>query len=131
MDLGLDNQVVFVAGSSRGIGKAIAATLLAEGASVVLTGRDEASLHAALTDLTHSSTQARVLAIPGDFTDTSTITDAFTRTIQHFGRIDHLVANLGTGIGKPGWDQPDEEWQRLFELNFFASTRLTQAGLPH
>jgi 3-oxoacyl-[acyl-carrier protein] reductase len=40
MDLGLENQVVFVAGSSRGIGKAIAATLLAEGASVVLTGRE-------------------------------------------------------------------------------------------
>jgi 3-oxoacyl-[acyl-carrier protein] reductase len=104
MDLGLDNQVVFVAGSSRGIGKAIAATLLAEGASVVLTGRDQASLHAALTDLTHPSTQARVLAISGDF---------------------------GTGSGKPGWDQPHEEWQRLFELNFFASTRLTQAVLPH
>ncbi len=131
MNLGLDNQVIFVAGSSRGIGKAIAAALLAEGGSVVLTGRDATSLHAAQTELTHPTTQARVLAIAGDFTNTATIAEAFTRTIQHFGRIDHLIANLGTGSGKPGWDQPEEEWHRLFELNFFASTRLTEAVLPH
>jgi 3-oxoacyl-[acyl-carrier protein] reductase len=131
MNLGLDNQVVFVAGSSRGIGKAIAAALLAEGASVVLTGRDEASLQAAQTELTRSSTQARVLTISGDFADAASITSAFAQTLNHFGRIDHLIANLGTGSGKPGWDQTEEEWHRLFEHNFFASTRLTQAVLPH
>jgi 3-oxoacyl-[acyl-carrier protein] reductase len=131
MDLQLSNQVAFVAGSSRGIGKAIAATLLAEGASVVLTGRDEASLKSAQAELTTSATQDRVLAIRGDFADAATIAKAFARTTAHFGKIDHLIANLGTGSGKPGWDQADEEWTRLFELNFFASTRLTQAALPH
>jgi 3-oxoacyl-[acyl-carrier protein] reductase len=131
MNLGLDNQIVFVAGSSRGIGKAIAATLLAEGGSVVLTGRDESSLHAAQSELTHPSTKDRILAIPGDFADPATIASAFERTLIHFGRIDHLIANLGTGSGKPGWDQPEEDWHRLFDLNFFASTRLTQAVLPH
>jgi 3-oxoacyl-[acyl-carrier protein] reductase len=131
MNLDFENQVVFVAGSSRGIGKAIAATLLTEGASVVLTGRDEASLNAAQSELAKPTTSRRILAILGDFTDAATIANAFTRTVEHFGRIDHLIANLGTGSGKPGWDQPDEEWQRLFELNFFASTRLTQAVLPY
>jgi 3-oxoacyl-[acyl-carrier protein] reductase len=131
MNLQLENQVAFVAGSSRGIGKAIAAVLLTEGASVVLTGRDEASLNAARAELSTESTRDRILAIPGDFTNASTIAGAFTRTTQRFGRIDHLIANLGTGSGKLGWDQPDEEWHRLFELNFFASTRLTQAVLPH
>jgi 3-oxoacyl-[acyl-carrier protein] reductase len=128
MDLGLENQIVFVAGSSRGIGKAIGATLLAEGASVVLTGRDEASLYAAQAELGKPD---QILAIPGDFADATTIASAFAHTLNHFGRIDHLIANLGTGSGKPGWDQPEEEWHRLFELNFFASTRLTQAVLPH
>jgi len=131
MDLQLTNQVAFIAGSSRGIGKAIASTLLAEGASVVLTGRDEASLKATATELTTPDTQDRILAIRGDFADAATITRAFERTTAHFGRLDHLIANLGTGSGKPGWDQPDEEWFRLFELNFFASTRLTQAAIPH
>jgi 3-oxoacyl-[acyl-carrier protein] reductase len=131
MDLRLNNQIVFVAGSSRGIGKAIAAALLAEGASVVLTGRDEASLDAAQGELASASSRDRILAIRGDFADAPTIASAIERTIQHFGRVDHLVANLGTGSGKPGWDQAEEEWQRLFEVNFFASTRLTQAVLPH
>ena len=67
----------------------------------------------------------------GDFTHAETITRALDLTVKHFGRLDHLVANLGTGTGKPGWDQSEEDWHRLFELNLFASTRLTQAALPH
>ena len=131
MDLHLQNQVAFVAGSSRGIGRAIAAALLAEGANVVLTGRDEASLRAAAAELTTPATQDRILAIRGDFTHTETIARALELTAKHFGRLDHLIANLGSGSGKPGWDQAEEEWHRLFELNLFASTRLTQAALPH
>jgi len=131
MDLGLQNQVAFIAGSSRGIGRAIAQALLDEGASIVLTGRDEASLKLTQSELTNSATQDRILAIRGDFADAATITRAFERTTSHFGHLDHLIANLGTGSGKPGWDQSDDEWSRLFELNFFASTRLTQAAIPH
>ncbi len=131
MDLQLQNQVAFIAGSSRGIGRAIAATLLAEGARIVLTGRDEASLRATQAELSTPQTHDRILAVRGDFTHAETISRAFERTLAHFGRLDHLIANLGTGSGKPGWDQSEEEWQRLFELNFFASARLTQAALPH
>jgi 3-oxoacyl-[acyl-carrier protein] reductase len=131
MDLKLDGQVAFVAGSSRGIGKAIAAALLSEGARVVITGRDEASLRAAQMELASAETQDHLFAIRGDFADAATIARAFERTVQHFGRLDHMIANLGTGSGKPGWDQSEDEWQRLFEANFFASTRLTQAVLPH
>jgi 3-oxoacyl-[acyl-carrier protein] reductase len=131
MDLHLHNQVIFIAGSSRGIGRAIAATLLEEGATIVLTGRDEASLASTQAELTMPDTQARILAIAGDFAHAATIRHAFAQTIAHFGRIDHLIANLGTGSGKPGWDLAQDEWQHLFELNFFASARLTQAALPH
>jgi 3-oxoacyl-[acyl-carrier protein] reductase len=131
MNLHLDNQVAFVAGSSRGIGKAIAAALLEQGARIVLTGRDESSLRSTQSELTTPLTQDRVLALRGDFADAGTIDRAFERTLQYFGRIDHLIANLGSGSGKPGWDQPAEEWTRLFDLNFFAPVRLTQAVLPH
>lgn len=131
MEMGLKDQVAFVAGSSRGIGRAIAAALLGEGALVVLTGRDETSLETTRAELVAVAGQERVLAIAGDFADAATIDSAMERTVREFGRVDHLVANLGTGSGKPGWEQSEEDWSRLFGMNFFASVRLTQAVLPH
>jgi 3-oxoacyl-[acyl-carrier protein] reductase len=131
MNLGLEKQVVFVAGSSRGIGRAIGEAVLVEGASVVLTGRDESSLKAALAELEAAGYRDRLFAITGDLCDYSVAKSAFERTLRRFGRIDHLVANLGAGSGRPGWDLSEDEWARLFEVNFFASTRLTQAVLPY
>ena len=131
MDLHLDKQVVFVAGSSRGIGRSIAEVLLAEGACVVVTGRDEASLKVTQSELEKPANRGRILAIAGDFSNTDVIGPALSRVVQHFGRIDHMVANLGTGRGSIGWDQAETEWQRLFEHNFFASVRLAQTVLPH
>ena len=131
MDLHLTNQVAFIAGSSRGIGRAIAATLLAEGASVVLTGRSESSLEETLAELATADNHTRILPIAADLADPGQIAAALARTLGHFGHLNHMIANLGTGAGKPGWDQPADEWHRLFELNFFASTRLAQAAIPH
>jgi 3-oxoacyl-[acyl-carrier protein] reductase len=130
MDLGLRNKVVFVAGSSRGIGRAIAAEFLSEGASVVLTGRDEVSLAGTHAELETPQNRDRLLSISGDLLNQSAIDAAFDRAVQKFGAIDHLVANVGTGKGQSGWDLADAEWQRLFLANFFASVRLTQAALP-
>lgn len=131
MDLHLQDQVAFVAGSSRGIGRAIAAALLDEGASVVLTGRDPAPLGSTQEDLQQLHGADRILAIPGDLSDIATIEAALSAASKHFGRIDHLIANLGTGSGTPGPIPPAEDWTRLFEQNFFASVRLTEACLPY
>ncbi len=131
MNLHLTDQVAFIAGSSRGIGRAIAATLLDEGARIVITGRDPESLTQTHNELATPENHHRILAISGNFADTDTIEDAFNLTISRFGRIDHLIANLGTGTGKPGWQQVESEWIRLFDANFFASVRLAQAAVPH
>jgi 3-oxoacyl-[acyl-carrier protein] reductase len=131
MDLGLEKQVAFVAGSSRGIGRAIAETLLAQGASVILTGRDESSLLKSREEIGRTSNLDNVLAISGDFADPAVIVSGIRRAAAHFGRIDHLIANLGTGSGESGWHPDEAEWQRLFEYNFFASMRLTQSVLPY
>jgi 3-oxoacyl-[acyl-carrier protein] reductase len=131
MDLQLADQAIFIAGSSRGIGRSIAEVLLAEGARVAITGRDRAAL-----DEAHAALQARfpadrILALSGDLTEEEAIAAALAATAHRFGRIDHLIANLGTGSGQPGWDQPPEEWHRLFAMNFFASARLAQHALPY
>ena len=132
MNLNLTDQVCFIAGSSRGIGRAIAAALLAEGAHVVLTGRDPDSLTQAHEELaTACGDRHRIFSISGNFSIPETIEDAFNLTVGHFGRMDHLVANLGTGSGKPGFQQDESEWIRLFEANFFSSVRLAQAAVPH
>ena len=130
MDLGLDNQVAFVAGSSRGIGRAIAETLLDAGARVVVTGRDDEALRATGEALA-ARHAGRVLVIRADLTGREAIARAFGETVAAFGQLDHLIANVGTGSGMPGWDLPDDEWARAFELNFFASVRLAQAAIPH
>ena len=131
MNLNLSDHVAFVAGSSRGIGRAIATTLLAEGARVVLTGRDPDSLARTHEELATPSTRERIVAISGDFSDPETIADAYNVTLSRFGQIDHLIANLGTGSGKPGYQQDESEWIRLFDANFFSSVRLAQAVVPH
>lgn len=128
MELRLDRQVAFVAGSSRGIGLAIASRLLAEGCRVVLTGRDERSLQSARDTLAGGD---RVLVVCGDLVETETITRALDRTIAVFGGIDHVVANIGTGRGTAGWQAPETEARDLFERNYFASVRLAHAAIPH
>jgi 3-oxoacyl-[acyl-carrier protein] reductase len=131
MELQLEKQVVFVAGSSRGIGRSIAETLLAQGACVILTGRDEKSLMTACEEVGNFGNRDNLLAISGDFSDPAVIASGYERAVAHFGRIDHLVANLGTGSGESGWNPAEAEWQRLFQQNFFASMRLTQSVLPY
>jgi 3-oxoacyl-[acyl-carrier protein] reductase len=130
MDLHLTDQTVFVAGSSRGIGRAIATMLLAEGANVVLTGRDQDSLEQTRANLTTPENRSRILAIAGDFTDSSVVKTGLDQIVSQFGKLGHLIANYGTGSGTPGPTPPAEDWIRLFEQNFFASVRLTEACLP-
>ena len=127
MDLGLTGRVILVAGSSRGIGKAIAATLLEEGALVCISGRDGASLATAETEL---SGKGRVVAFEGDLSQPEPIRATLEGIAAKLGQLDGLVCNLGTGSGKPGWDQSESDWDRLMMLNFQASMRLAHASIP-
>ncbi len=130
VNLSLQNRVALVAGSSRGIGKAIAAAFLREGCRVCITGRSEAPLSEALSDLETESGKESVISFCGDLTDSSTIEQCLRRTHKHWGRLDVVVANVGSGSGKPGWQVESGEWERLFRLNFWGSINLAQASIP-
>jgi 3-oxoacyl-[acyl-carrier protein] reductase len=130
MDLHLTDRVVLVAGSSRGIGLATARAFLAEGSRTVITGRDRAALQDATASCAAIAGAERVLALEGDLSDSATIESSLRTITDHWGPIDCLVANVGSGRGPRGWSLSEDDWRRLMDQNFTAAYRLTQAVLP-
>jgi 3-oxoacyl-[acyl-carrier protein] reductase len=130
MDLQLRDSVVFVAGSSRGIGRAIVTALLREECRVCVTGRDRDALSDATGDLRQKFGD-KVVGFAGDLTDPAVVDQGLAFVHRHWGRLDILIANLGNGKGKPGWRQEESEWEHLFNINFFGSVRLAQAAIPY
>lgn len=129
MDLQLKDRIAVVAGSSRGIGRAIACALLKEGCKVCLTGRDEATLDATNAALTKEFGDT-VRRFSGDLTKTLVIDSMIRDVDQAWGPPEILIANLGSGSGKSGWQQGESEWERLFDLNFFGSVHLSESVIP-
>jgi 3-oxoacyl-[acyl-carrier protein] reductase len=130
VNLSLQNRVALVAGSSRGIGKAIAAAFLREGCRICITGRSEAPLSQTLAEFEAQFGKDRAISFCGDLTAPSTISEALRKTHELWSRLDVVVANLGSGSGKPGWQIESSEWERLFRLNFWGSVKVAQAAIP-
>ncbi len=100
MDLGLRGKVALVTGASRGIGKAIARTLINEGCRVAICARDSERLRAAVVDLSHGANLGKndVIGVPADVTDDAAVQNFVTKAHEAFGRIDILVNNAGTHL---------------------------------
>ena len=130
MDLDLTDKVAFVAGSSRGIGKAIACQFLAEGGRVVITGRQAEAVTETVELLAAEGDAGRVLGCPGDLLQPEVISEVLAQVHARWGDVDCLVANVGSGTAKPGWDLNESDWQTVFNQNFWASRRLVEAVLP-
>jgi NAD(P)-dependent dehydrogenase (short-subunit alcohol dehydrogenase family) len=126
MDLRLHDKKAFVSGSSRGIGYAIAAALAAEGAEVVLNGRDPSAVDAALARLREEHPGARVSAITADVASVAEV-DELVRAV---GEVDILVNNVGMFGLAEFTTIPDDEWARYFEVNVMSGVRLSRALLP-
>lgn len=131
MDLGLHDKVAFVAGSSRGIGLAIARAFLREGAKVVITGRSAEALEEATALLITEAGAQRVLSIQGDMANPSDIQCAVDETVSAFGGLDAVVANVGSGIARSGWELTLDDWQSALNINLLGSMALASAALPH
>src|ERR1700731_3638078 len=114
MDLGLSGRVAIVTGASRGIGKACAAELAAEGAAVVLLSKDGARNAAACAGLAPQA-KGRGAGAPADLNDGPAVRAVFARTMAEFGRLDILV-NCAAVIGRGDFFALDEaKWARVFE----------------
>jgi 3-oxoacyl-[acyl-carrier protein] reductase len=130
LDLSLGEQVVLVAGSTRGIGLATARAFLAEGCRTVITGRDRSSLDAARASLGSEFADDLLMSYEGDLRETDVIEGLLTTIDERWGHLDCLVANVGNGRGRGGWDLEEADWQGLLEENLSCTYRLVQRVLP-
>src|SRR5918995_5840028 len=104
MDLGMAGRVALVAGSSRGIGLATARAFLGEGCFTTITGRDAGALSAARETLEAEFGPDHLLTHEGDLRQSDIGAAVVAAIVQRWGRLDYLVANIGTGRGPVGWD---------------------------
>ncbi len=125
MDLGLRDRAAIVTGASRGIGRAIATALVAEGARVLLCARDEAALAAVAGEL-----DGRGETFAVDVTDPGAADAIVAEAQRALGRVDVLVNNAGAAEPKPLAELTAADWQAGLELNFLAAARLSVAVAP-
>ena len=129
MDLGLRGRVALVTAASKGMGRACALGLAAEGARVGICARSEGDLKAAAEEI-RARTKADVFAMPCDVTRPAEVAELVRGVTDALGGIDILVANAG---GPPRGDfdgLSDEQWVQAFELSLLSVVRLIRATLP-
>jgi len=130
MDLGLRNKVAIVLAASKGLGRASATALAAEGAHLTIGARGAQQLEKTAQEIQHT-TGSRVLAVPTDVTRPQDIEAIVAATVHEFGRIDILVNNAGGPPAGKFESFGDAQWQSAFELNLLSTVRLVRLVLPH
>ncbi len=129
MDFGLAGKVALVAASSRGLGRAVAGELAAEGAHLVLCARGELEL-ASTAESIRGTTGVDVLAVPADLSDAGDVARLADRALERFGRVDVLVNNAGGPPAGPFEAHDLEAWRAAIRINLESALELTRAVLP-
>ena len=127
MDLGLRGKVALVTGGSRGIGKAVAHSLLYEGCSVAICARNADRLNDAARDLSRAG---NTLGVVADTTDESAVGHFVETALEAFGRIDILVNNAGTHIRATVDTTTPAILDRQLRDKVFGFFAMIQAALP-
>jgi 3-oxoacyl-[acyl-carrier protein] reductase len=129
MNLGLKNRVALVAGSSRGLGRAVAEELGAEGASLVLCARNGEVLTEAAVEIA-KGTGAHVLAVPADVSAANDVARVVQSGLERFGRIDILVTNAGGPPAGNFASLTTEQWEAATRLTLYSAIDLARQVLP-
>ncbi len=125
MDLGLTGRVAVVTAASKGLGRATAQALAAEGARIVLNSRNAA----ALSEL--AATFDEALVVPGDITDAALPDRLVAAAVEEWGRVDIVVGNAGGPPIGSALEVDDEQLLSAVNANMLASIRLARAAVPH
>ena len=130
MDLKLKDKVALVLAASKGLGKASALALSAEGAKVVISSRNADELRKTAAEI-QEQTGNQVIAIAADVSVAEQVTVLIKKTVDAFGRVDVLLNNAGG----PPFDRfenfDDEQWQKAFELSLLSFARTAREALPY
>lgn len=126
----MKGKVALVTGSSKGIGRSIAAALAAEGCQVVINGRNAKELEATAAEL--RGAQTTVHAVVADVAEAEGAKRIVDETVKRFDAIHILVNNAG-GVGRLGSfeDLRDDEWLGAFHLSVMSAVRATRVAIPH
>jgi NAD(P)-dependent dehydrogenase (short-subunit alcohol dehydrogenase family) len=126
MNLQLDGKRALVTGSTAGIGLAIATALAAEGATVVVNGRSQERVAAAIAHIRRIHSSARLEPLAADLSTP----EAAARATAAFPDVDILINNLGRYSARPFEEISDRAWTELIEANFMSGVRLSRYYLP-
>jgi NAD(P)-dependent dehydrogenase (short-subunit alcohol dehydrogenase family) len=126
MNLKIDGKTALVTGSTGGIGLAIAKALVREGVAVIVNGRTQARVDAAIAEVRKEAAGATVKGVAADLGSSEgvrIVTDAFPD-------VDILVNNVGVFEPKPFVEINDESWQRHFDVNVMSGVRFSRHYFP-
>jgi NAD(P)-dependent dehydrogenase (short-subunit alcohol dehydrogenase family) len=123
----LDGKVALITGGNSGIGLAAARLFVTEGAKVVITGRNLATLNAAVEELGNES----VLAVQADATDPQSSSKAVAAAIERFGQLDIVYANAGISAPTPLGSTALETFEEVLRVNVTGVFFTVQAALPY
>jgi 3-oxoacyl-[acyl-carrier protein] reductase len=124
VDLGLQDRVCVVTGSTAGIGLETARMLADEGAKVVVSGRNPDRVEAARADA------GAALGVPGDLASPGAPEELIARAEAELGRVDCLVNNVGVAVQTSFDELTDDDWEAMWQLNVMSYVRAIRAALP-
>lgn len=131
MDLGIKDKVVVVLASSKGLGKATAKEFAKEGATVLISSRNEEALQESAREIRQQSGNDNVHYRVCDMLNAEDIVSLFQFAEENFGRVDILINNTG-GPKAGGFDEvTDGDWHTAFERNLLSYIRTSRAVLPY
>jgi len=129
VDLGLTGKVAIITGGSRGIGRATALRLAAEGAHVVITARRQSLIDEAVAEIAAAGPGC-ALGVAGDANVALDLDRVLERTVEAFGRVDILVNNVGTSARCDFLTASDEVWQRDLDNKLMSAIRMSRGAIP-
>ena len=122
------SKVVLITGASSGIGKATAQAVVKAGHKVALTARSQDKLDDLVIELGADNAAAFV----ADATSFEEQQRVFEKTVAHFGQLDVVFANAGTGVSAAGTENGDaEEWDNMVDINIKALLWSAKLAMPH